>query len=60
MSDLREEDCRRCDGCGQIANSDDGEAWVIWEELPAPSNLAVQMGLVKPIPCPDCDGTGKK
>lgn len=59
MSDLKQGDCRHCDGCGQIANTDDGEAWTFWEELPAPSNIAVQMGLVKPIPCPECDGTGK-
>ena len=52
--------CDRCDGCGQIADSDEGEAWWTWATLPVPSNMAVTMGVVKPIPCPDCDGTGAK
>ncbi len=46
--------CQRCRGCGQIANSDEGEPWVTWENLPEASKLAVRMGLVRPIPCPDC------
>jgi len=54
------EKCKRCEGCGKIANTEDGEPWTVWEKLPSPSNLAVQMGLVRPIPCPDCGGTGKK
>lgn len=49
--------CERCDGCGQIADSDDGEPWTDWTSLPPPSDLAVRMGIVKPIPCPDCSGT---
>lgn len=52
--------CERCDGCGRIANSDDGEAWTAWQDLPPPSDLAVRMGLVKPIPCPICGGSGKR
>ncbi len=47
-------ECQRCDGCGQIANSDDGEPWTHWERLPAGSDAAVHMGLVRPIPCPEC------
>ena len=50
--------CRRCDGCGKIANSDDGEPWTAWAELPPGSDLAVRAGIVKPIPCPSCKGTG--
>lgn len=50
--------CMRCDGCGQIANSDDGEPWTAWEALPPGSDLAVRLGLVYPIPCPACDGRG--
>lgn len=46
--------CQRCDGCGLIANSDDGEPWSFWLELPLQSSAAVIMGLVKPIPCPAC------
>lgn len=52
--------CSRCDGCGKIADSDSGEPWSAWLTLPVGSAVAVTMGIVKPIPCPDCGGTGKK
>lgn len=49
--------CERCLGWKRV---DDGEqqSWKYWEELPAQSRIAVTMGLVKPIICPDCNGTG--
>lgn len=50
--------CNRCDGCGKIADSDDGEPWSVWLAMPLQSSAAVLMGLVKPIPCPACGGTG--
>jgi hypothetical protein len=49
--------CSRCDGCGQIASSDDGEPWTMWLELPPGSDLAVRMGIVYPLPCPKCSAT---
>jgi hypothetical protein len=52
-------DCLRCLGDGRIANTDDGEAWKYWLELPLQSAVAVTMGLVRPIPCPECGGTGQ-
>lgn len=52
-------ECTRCDGCGRLADSDDREPWSFWESLPWPSNMAVVMGLVKPIQCPDCNGRGE-
>lgn len=52
--------CPRCLGDKQIANSDDGERWSAWANLPAGSDLAVQVGIVKPITCPECNGTGAK
>lgn len=52
--------CSRCRGCGQIANSEDGEPWIDWESLPEPSKLAMRLGLVAPIPCPECEGTGEQ
>jgi hypothetical protein len=52
------EPCDRCDGCGQIADSDDGESWTAWTDLPPGADLAVRMGLVKPVDCPECDGSG--
>lgn len=54
-----EEKCSRCDGCGQIANNADGDPWTAWSELPPGSDLSVRLGLVKPISCPSCGGTGK-
>lgn len=52
-------ECHRCDGCGKIANSDEGEPWTAWLSLPLGSALAVTMGVVKPIDCPLCEGTGR-
>lgn len=46
--------CRRCLGCGQVANSEDAEPWSYWADLPPGSDLAVTMGVVRPVPCPDC------
>jgi len=51
--------CPKCEGCGKIANTDDQEPWTYWEELPPSAKVAVQMGLVHPVPCPACNGTGK-
>lgn len=51
--------CPECAGCGQIANDDDRTPWKYWAELPPPSNLAVLMGVVQPVTCDACQGTGK-
>lgn len=50
--------CTKCDGCGRIANDDEGTPWSFWESLPIRSGAAVLMGLVRPIPCPRCNGSG--
>lgn len=50
--------CPRCEGCGKLANSDDQEPWTFWENLPVKSAAAVIMGLVKPVPCYACQGSG--
>lgn len=55
-----DEQCPRCAGCGQIADTDEGEPWKYWLELPVQSALAVIMGIVKPLPCPRCGGSGKR
>jgi hypothetical protein len=52
--------CPKCDGCGKIANDDDQSPWTFWEALTPPSNMAVTLGLVKPVECPDCNGTGER
>jgi hypothetical protein len=49
--------CQTCDGCGQVADTDDQEPWSMWESLPPGSDIAVRLGLVKPIPCPTCART---
>jgi len=46
--------CPRCKGCGQIADTDQGEPWSDWLDLPLRSSVAVVVGLVRPIPCPAC------
>lgn len=51
--------CGRCDGCGQIADDDEGTPWSYWLNLPARSAGAMLTGLVKPLPCPVCKGTGQ-
>lgn len=58
MSEERK--CDQCDGCGKIANSDDGEPWSDWEAMPEASKLAIRLGIVRPIECPGCRGTGKE
>lgn len=52
--------CRHCLGWKKIANSTDGESWKYWAELPSPENLAVVIGVVFPVDCPRCQGTGKE
>lgn len=56
---MNSKDCQRCSGEGRIANSDDGEPWSMWASLPPGADAAVRAGLVKPIPCPSCNGTGQ-
>lgn len=50
--------CGRCDGCGKIANDECGTPWSAWSGLPLRSASAVLVGLVRPLPCPDCGGSG--
>jgi hypothetical protein len=52
--------CKRCDGCGRIADSEDGLPWTRWTELPLHSSIALLAGIVRPIPCPKCAGTGEQ
>lgn len=59
LSEYEAGPCTKCAGCGKVANSDDQEAWTWWENLPVKSAAAVILGLVRPIDCPVCHGTGK-
>lgn len=42
-----------------VANTEDREPWSAWANLPEGSDLAVQLGLVRPVPCEPCRGTGR-
>jgi hypothetical protein len=53
------EPCSDCDGCGQVADTDDREPWTAWTALPVRSALAVTTGMVRPVPCGSCGGTGR-
>lgn len=59
MPDTQKEKCGRCGGCGRIADNESGDPWTVWENLPVGSDAAVRLGLIKPITCPDCNGTGE-
>lgn len=51
--------CAACDGCGQVADDEDRTPWTAWAHLPPGSDLAVRLGIVKPVQCETCGGTGK-
>lgn len=51
--------CQKCRGCGKVADTSDQEPWSEWMKLPLQSAGAVLIGLIKPIPCPACGGTGQ-
>jgi len=55
-----EKECQSCAGCGYVANDDDKVPWKYWMELPMQSAIAIQMGLVQPEECTECNGTGEK
>src|ERR1035441_8811014 len=51
--------CSRCEGCGKLADTDDREPLTASSSLPLKSSAAVLAGLVKPVPCDACGGTGR-
>lgn len=48
--------CQKCEGCEQVADTEEQEPWTAWLDIPLKSSMAVVMGLVRPIPCPECKG----
>ena len=56
---MKDDKCMKCDGCGKVADTEDQEPWSMWLDLPIRSGSAVMMGLVRPMPCPACGGTGR-
>lgn len=55
---LKTRPCTRCDGGGLVANTDTREPWSAWTSLPPGSDIAVKLGLVRPIKCDVCHGDG--
>jgi len=49
--------CEQCLGWKRVDNAEQ-QSWKYWAELPEQSALAVRIGLVKPVECPRCHGTG--
>ena len=55
-------ECPRCDGCGQLADTEIHEpwtAWTPWLSLPMSRSMELMMGMVSPVDCPVCGGSGK-
>lgn len=50
--------CGKCQGEGRVANSDDQEPWSVWANLRPGEDMAVRVGLVRPMACPRCKGRG--
>lgn len=57
---MADDACTRCEGCGQLADTDAAEPWTAWLNLPLKSSLAVLMGMVKPKMCHACGGSGRR
>lgn len=54
--------CDTCEGCGQVVINDDDRditPWSAWLNVPLRSSGAVLLGLVRPVPCPQCGGKGE-
>ena len=51
--------CAQCDGCGRVADTADREPWTFYSKVPLESSAAVLLGLIKPIVCPVCNGSGQ-
>lgn len=54
------EKCPACEGEGRVANTEDKEPWSAWETMPATAKAAIHLGLVRPVDCIPCGGTGRK
>jgi hypothetical protein len=52
--------CPVCLGWKRVDDGDDPCSWKYWAELPEQSAIAVRMGLVRPVVCPRCGGTGQE
>jgi len=46
--------CKTCLGCGLVADTKEQEPWTVWQNLPIKNAGSLLMGLIKPMPCPEC------
>jgi hypothetical protein len=53
-----EDACELCLGWKRVDDGEEPVSWKAWAEIPPPHNIAVQLGLVRPVECPRCEGTG--
>ena len=60
LAELQPETCTKCDGCGEVADTEDQEPWTLWDALPEICRSAMTLGIVRAMTCPACKGTGKK
>jgi hypothetical protein len=51
-------ECSTCAGCGQVSDEIEPVPWSYWTSLPALSQLAVRLRIVRPVDCTACSGTG--
>lgn len=51
--------CSTCAGCGKVADDDEQTPWTYWTDLPMKSAGAVLVGIVRPLTCPTCGGSGE-
>ena len=54
------EKCKKCDGCGLVATTDEEEPWTHWQNLPKESQGPMNLGLVRSMQCPECKGKGQR
>lgn len=54
-----EQKCPKCAGCGRIASDNIGMPWSSWEAQHLDQSGPVLRGVVKPIGCPICGGSGR-
>lgn len=52
--------CGRCEGCGRIANMEPMLPWTHYMKTGMDRAGPATFGVLRPVPCPECQGTGRK
>lgn len=45
--------CHSCWGSGLVGNDEDKTPWPVWAAMPPANAVAVSLGIVRPVPCPE-------